>query len=33
MPAIYRSTASTAGPGMTNYLAVRGEKTVFPGAE
>jgi hypothetical protein len=31
MPKIYRSPASTAAPGMTNYLTVRGEHTVFPG--
>ena len=31
--AVYRSPASTAKPGMTNYLTVRGKDTVFPGKE
>jgi hypothetical protein len=32
MPATYRSPASHAGPGMTNYETVRGPGTAFPGA-
>ena len=31
MPKIYRSPASNAAPGMTNYLTVRGKDTMFPG--
>jgi hypothetical protein len=31
MPKVYRSPASNAAPGMTNYLTVRGPKTAFPG--
>ncbi len=31
MPMTYRSPASAAGPGMTNYLTVRGPNTAFPG--
>jgi prepilin-type processing-associated H-X9-DG protein len=31
--AVYRSPASTAKPGMTNYLTVHGKDTVFPGKE
>jgi prepilin-type processing-associated H-X9-DG protein len=31
--AVYRSPASTAKPGMTNYLTVRGKDTAFPGKE
>ena len=31
--AVYRSPASAAKPGMTNYLTVRGKDTVFPGKE
>ncbi len=31
IPQVYRSPASKAGPGKTNYLTVRGERTVFPG--
>ncbi len=31
MPTIYRHPASTAAPGMTNYLTVRGKDTAFPG--
>jgi prepilin-type processing-associated H-X9-DG protein len=31
--AVYRSPASTAKPGMTNYLTVRGMHTAFPGKE
>ena len=33
MPAVYRSAISQAGPGMTTYLTVRGEKTAFPGVK
>jgi len=33
MPPIFKAPASKAGPGKTNYLAVRGEKTAFPGAK
>jgi len=33
MPMVFRSPVSKAGPGMTNYLTVRGKDTVFPGAE
>src|SRR5262249_6854804 len=33
MPVVYRSPASQAPPGMTNYLTVRGENTAFPGAK
>lgn len=31
MPAVYRSPNSTAEPGKTNYLTIRGENTVFSG--
>jgi hypothetical protein len=31
MPKVYRSPASNAAPGMTNYLTVRGKDTMFPG--
>jgi len=31
MPKIYRSPASQAAPGMTNYETVRGPNTAFPG--
>ncbi len=31
MPKTYRSPASAAAPGMTNYLTVRGKDTMFPG--
>jgi hypothetical protein len=31
MPDVYRSPSSRAGEGKTNYLAVRGPRTVFPG--
>ena len=31
MPKLYRSPASHAAPGMTNYLTVRGPNTAFPG--
>jgi prepilin-type processing-associated H-X9-DG protein len=33
MPKIYRSPASGARPGMTNYLTVRGRDTAFTGAK
>ncbi len=33
MPAIYRSPNSTAEPGKTNYLTIRGKNTVFSGAK
>ena len=33
MPQFYRSPGSHAGPGKTNYLAVRTERSVFPGAK
>ena len=33
MPPEFRSPNSKAGEGKTNYLAVRGEKTVFPGKQ
>lgn len=33
MPVAYRSPNSTLGPGMTNFLTVRGEGTVFPGSQ
>jgi hypothetical protein len=33
MPPEYRSPNSRAGEGKTNYLAVRGEKTMFPGKQ
>ncbi len=33
MPPEYISPNSKAGQGMTNYLTVRGEKTVFPGKQ
>jgi len=33
MPQDYKRPGGNAGPGMTNYLTVRGEKTVFPGKE
>ena len=32
MPAALRAPQSRAGENMTNYLAIRGERTVFPGA-
>ena len=31
MPLVYRAPASTAGPGMTDYVTVRGPQTMFPG--
>jgi hypothetical protein len=31
IPKVYRSPASNAAPGMTNYLTVRGKDTMFPG--
>jgi len=33
MPSVYRSPNSKAPPGKTNYLTVRGERTIFPGKE
>jgi hypothetical protein len=33
MPQVYKAPGSTAGPGKTNYLTVRGPNTVFPGAK
>jgi prepilin-type processing-associated H-X9-DG protein len=33
MPQVYRHPASTAAPGMTNYVTVRGKDTAFPGKE
>lgn len=33
MPPLFRSPRSSAAPGRTSYLAVRGKNTVFPGAE
>lgn len=33
MPTIYRHPASTAAPGMTNYVTVRGKDTAFPGKD
>jgi hypothetical protein len=33
MPPAYRSPASAAAPGMTNYEGVRGKDTMFPGAQ
>jgi hypothetical protein len=33
MPQTYRSPNSTAAPGMTNYLTIRGKDTVFPGKD
>ncbi len=33
MPKVYRSPASHAAPGMTNYLTVRGRDTAFTGAK
>jgi hypothetical protein len=33
MPPIYRHPASTAKPGMTNYVTLRGKDTAFPGKE
>jgi hypothetical protein len=33
MPAVYRSPASQAAPGMTNYLTFRDKDSVFPGTE
>jgi hypothetical protein len=33
MPKTYRSPASNAPPGRTNYLTVRGKDTAFPGAK
>jgi hypothetical protein len=33
MPKTYRSPASSAAPGMTNYLTVRGKDTAFPGEQ
>ncbi len=31
MPPVYRSPNSRAAPGRTNYVTVRGERTIFPG--
>jgi prepilin-type processing-associated H-X9-DG protein len=31
MPPVYMAPGSNAGPGKTNYVTVRGEKTAFPG--
>jgi len=33
MPRLFQRPGSVAGPGKTNYLTVRGEKTAFPGKE
>ena len=33
MPGVYRSPNSGAAPGKTNYLTVRGEKTIFSGGK
>jgi hypothetical protein len=33
MPKLYRSPTSSAAPGRTNYLTVRGKDTAFPGQE
>ena len=33
MPKVFAAPGSEAGPGMTGYLTVRGEKTIFPGTE
>jgi hypothetical protein len=33
MPPEYRNPNAAAGPGLTNYLTVRGEHTAFPGKE
>ncbi len=33
MPPVYASPGSTAGPGKTNYLTVRGKDTAFPDAK
>jgi len=33
MPPVYLAPGSTAGPGKTNYLTVRGPNTVFPGGK
>jgi hypothetical protein len=33
MPQIYRHPASTAAPGLTNYVTVRGKDTAFPGKD
>jgi len=33
MPNVFRSPSSNAEPGKTNYLTVRGERTVFPGPQ
>jgi hypothetical protein len=33
MPGVYRSPGSKAGAGMTNYLTVRSEKTIFSGSK
>jgi len=33
MPLVYRSPNSQAPPGKSNYLTVRGERTIFPGKE
>ena len=33
MPQVYKAAGSNAAPGKTNYLTVRGEKTIFPGAK
>jgi len=33
MPKVFAAPGSEAGPGMTSYLTVRGEKTIFPGTK
>lgn len=33
MPDVYKSSNANDAPGMTHYLVVRGEKTIFPGAK
>ncbi len=33
MPRTFKAPGSKAGPGKTNYLAVRGDKTIFAGAK
>ena len=33
MPQFYMAPGSSAGPGMTNYLTIRGKDTAFPGKE
>ncbi len=33
MPSTFMSPSSSAGPGMTNYLTIRGKDTAFPGAK